>query len=88
MISEKIVIRNEVGLHARPAAVFVKTADRFKSTVTLEKDEIKVNGRSILSILTLAAETGSEVILTVDGTDERDAFEALKAILSGGDDAA
>lgn len=88
MITEKIVIENEVGLHARPAALFVKTADRFQARVTLEKDGIKVNGKSILSILTLAAEKGSEVILTVFGTDEQDAFAALKAILVGACDTA
>jgi len=86
MISEKITIENEVGLHARPAALFVKTADRFQSRVTLEKDGIKVNGKSILSILTLAAEKGSELVLTVDGKDEHDAFAALKAILARTDD--
>ncbi len=86
MISEKITIENEVGLHARPAALFVKTADRFKSKVTLEKDGIKVNGKSILSILTLAAEKGSELVLIVEGKDEHEAFAALKTILAGTDD--
>lgn len=82
MIREKIVIQNEVGLHARPAAEFVKTAERFSSEVWLCKDGIWVSGKSILSILTLAAEKNSEVILEVQGKDEANAFKALKSILS------
>lgn len=81
MIAEKIVIKNEVGLHARPAAQFVKTAEKFKSNVRLCKDGIWVNGKSVLGILTLAAEQGSEVILEVNGPDEQIAFKELKGIL-------
>lgn len=83
MITAHVVIENEVGLHARPAAAFVKTAERFASKVFLEKDGIRVNGRSILSVLTLAAEKGSTVILVVDGPDEQAATEALRLILAG-----
>lgn len=83
MISEKIIIRNEVGLHARPASEFVRTAEKFSSSVRLCKDGIWVDGKSILAILTLAAEKGSEVILEVKGKDEEKAFKALKAVLLG-----
>uniref|UniRef100_A0A7C6ECQ8 Phosphocarrier protein HPr n=1 Tax=candidate division WOR-3 bacterium TaxID=2052148 RepID=A0A7C6ECQ8_UNCW3 len=83
MISEKIIIRNEVGLHARPASEFVRIAEKFSSSVRLCKDGIWVNGKSILAILTLAAEKGSEVILEVKGKDEEKAFKALKAVLLG-----
>lgn len=81
MISEKLIIKNEVGLHARPAAQFVKIAERFKSNVRLCKDGIWVNGKSVLGILTLAAEHGSEVILEISGPDEREAFNELKGVL-------
>lgn len=83
MIRQSLVIQNEVGLHARPASIFVRTAERFQSKVSICKNGIEVNGRSILAILTLAAEKGSQVVLTVEGPDEEAAFEALKAVLEG-----
>jgi phosphocarrier protein len=81
MIAEKLNIKNEVGLHARPAAQFVKVAERYKSNIRLCKDEIWVNGKSVLGILTLAAEHGSEIILEVNGPDEQEAFNELKGVL-------
>ncbi|MBS4015045.1 MAG: HPr family phosphocarrier protein [Candidatus Latescibacteria bacterium] len=80
MIQKKLIIKNEVGLHARPAAQFVKIAERYKSSVRLCKDGIWVNGKSVLGILTLAAEQGSEIILEVSGPDEVQAFKELKGI--------
>jgi phosphocarrier protein len=82
MITETLVIKNEVGLHARPAAQFVKLAERFKSNVRLCKDGIWVNGKSVLGILTLAAEHGSEIILEVNGPDEQAAFNELKSVFA------
>ena len=81
MIVEKLIIKNKLGLHARPAALFVQTASRFDANVTISKDGIEVNGKSIMGILMLAAEKGSEVILKVQGKDERAMFEALKNLL-------
>ncbi|MCX7731803.1 MAG: HPr family phosphocarrier protein [candidate division WOR-3 bacterium] len=83
MIREEVIIGGPVGLHARPAAEFVKLAERFKSRVRLAKDGIWVNGKSILAILTLAAEKGSTVILEVSGEDEAEAFVVLKEKLTG-----
>jgi len=83
MISERIIIKNEVGLHARPASEFVRIAERYSSSVRLCKDNIWINAKSILAILTLAAEKGSEVILEVKGKDEAVAFKSLKAVLKG-----
>lgn len=80
MIQEQLIIKNEVGLHARPAAQFVKIAERYKSKVRLCKDNIWVNGKSVLGILTLAAEQGSEIILEVNGPDEAEAFNELKGV--------
>ncbi|MEO0079890.1 MAG: HPr family phosphocarrier protein [candidate division WOR-3 bacterium] len=81
----RIVIPGPVGLHARPAADFVRVAERFKSRVRLGKDGVWVNGKSILQILSLAAEAGCEVILEVSGRDEDEAFTALKAKLEKSD---
>lgn len=82
MIREKVKLEIEVGLHARPAAEFVKIAERFKSKIRVCKDGIWVNGKSILSLLTLAAEKGSELILEADGVDEQEAINALKKFLA------
>jgi len=85
MIKEKVTILNENGLHALPASRFVKQAEKFNSNITITKDGVKVNGKSIMGILTLACEKGSIVLLTTDGDDEKEAFEVLKKILEGQD---
>ena len=85
MIKETIVIQNENGLHALPASRFVKLADTFMSNVSITKDGIEVNGKSIMGILTLACEKGSKVILKCEGRDEKDAMKALRMILAGQD---
>ncbi|MCH7760743.1 HPr family phosphocarrier protein [candidate division TA06 bacterium] len=77
MIERKVVIRNQLGLHARPAALFVKKASRYLSRVTISKDGIEVNGKSILGILMLACEKGSRIILKVEGEDEKKCFKEL-----------
>jgi phosphocarrier protein HPr len=78
MTKARIVVGGPVGLHARPAAIFVRAAERFASDIRLVKDGMRVNGKSILAILTLAAERGSEIVLEVNGSDEQEAFEVLK----------
>ncbi len=70
-------VRNRLGLHARAAALFVKTANRFASDVFLEKDGVEVNGKSIMGILMLAASKGSKVTLKADGKDSAEAIESL-----------
>ncbi len=85
MIKETIVIMNENGLHALPASRFVKLADTYSSNVSITKDGIEVNGKSIMGILTLACEKGSKVILTCEGRDEKEAMKALRKILEGQD---
>jgi len=81
MIQEKVVIKNKLGLHARPAAMFVKTAAKFKSDVFLGRDEQEVNGKSIMGVMMLAAEMGSTLTLTVKGEDEKEALAALIALI-------
>lgn len=78
MIKERVVVGGPVGLHARPAADFVRESEKFRSDIRLSKDGMRVNGKSILAILTLAAEAGSEVLLEASGPDEADAIVVLK----------
>lgn len=83
MLKRKLIIENKLGLHARPAALFVETASKYNADVTIEKDGLKVNGKSIMSVLMLAAERGSHIILRVDGKDEKESLEALSELLEG-----
>ncbi|MGA8263940.1 MAG: HPr family phosphocarrier protein [Ignavibacteriaceae bacterium] len=73
MIEENIKIINKAGLHTRPAATIVKLASKYKCEFTIAKDGISINGKSIIGVMTLAAEMGSEIILTFDGEDEKEA---------------
>ncbi len=82
MIQEKVTIKNKLGMHARPAAMFVKTAAKFKSDVFLGRDEQEVNGKSIMGVMMLAAEMGSALTLTVKGDDEKETLAALIALIN------
>lgn len=82
MIEKEIKIFNQLGMHARAAAKFVHLASRFKSNVHLMKDGQKVNGKSILGILMLAAAQGSVVQLSVEGLDENEAFDKLEKLIA------
>ncbi len=81
MVERKITITNKLGLHARAAVKFVNLANRFVSTVKVEKDGSEVDGKSILGILTLAAVQGSRITLRVSGKDEKKAVQALVALI-------
>jgi phosphocarrier protein HPr len=78
---QTFTIRNRLGLHARAAALLVKTANRFASEVTLEKDGLEVNGKSIMGILMLAASKGSKITLKVNGKDSSQAIETLRKLI-------
>ena len=80
---QTFTIRNRLGLHARAAALLVKTANRFASEVTLEKDGLEVNGKSIMGILMLAASKGSRITLKVEGKDSAQAIQALTKLFEG-----
>lgn len=82
MYSKEVKIANKYGLHARPSAQLVKTAAFFKSDIYLEKNGLKVNGKSIMGVMMLAAEFGSTVIISAEGPDEHDAVNALHKLLS------
>jgi phosphocarrier protein HPr len=78
---ETFTIRNRLGLHARAAALLVKTANRFSAEVTLEKDGVEVNGKSIMGILMLAASKGTKITLKAEGKDEAHAVQALGKLI-------
>jgi len=77
-------IRNRLGLHARAAAMFVKSAAKFNSNVLVEKDGMQVNGKSIMGLLMLACPLGSEIILKIEGEDEEKAFRELGGLVDDG----
>jgi phosphocarrier protein HPr len=70
MIEEKVKIINKAGLHTRPAATIVKLAAKYKCDFYISKDGLNINGKSIIGVMTLAAEMGSELLLSFDGVDE------------------
>lgn len=78
MIKKKVTIKNSSGLHARPSAALVKLASKFKSDFYIHMYGYRVNGKSILGVMTLAAEEGAELEFEIDGSDET---EAMKSIL-------
>lgn len=77
----ELVIQNRNGLHARPAAMFVKTSSRFRSEVWVEKDGEKVNGKSIMGLMMLAAGQGSKLLVTAEGGDAEKALEELRQLI-------
>jgi phosphotransferase system HPr (HPr) family protein len=84
MMEGVFTIKNRLGLHARPAATFVKKAAEFASTIYLEKDGTSVNGKSIMGLLMLACPLGSRVMLKVDGSDEAEAYRQLGRLIDEG----
>ena len=86
MIERVVTIRNRAGLHTRPAATLVKTAAKFKSEFSIHKDDMEINGKSIIGVMTLAAEQGSTLILRFDGEDETEAVAAVVDLFERGFD--
>lgn len=84
MITQTATIVNKLGLHARPSALLVTTAGRFESEVFFTKNALRVNGKSIMGVMTLAAEKGSELMIEVDGPDEQIALEAIIEVIANG----
>jgi phosphocarrier protein HPr len=77
MVEKIVTIKNRAGIHARPAALLVQTANRFSSNIYLEKDGEKINSKSIMGILTLAATYNSPIKIIADGSDEEDAVQTI-----------
>ena len=80
MIQQELEIKNRLGLHARPAALIAQTAAGFTCEISLAKDGVTVNAKSIMGVMMLAAEYGSSLQLSTNGADEAAAFEAIKAL--------
>ena len=84
MYSNAVKVQNQVGLHARPATFFIQKSNEFKSSIWVEKDERRVNAKSLLGVLSLGITGGTEIKIIADGNDESAAVEALeKLVLSG-----
>lgn len=84
MISRSFTIRNKLGLHARPSAQLTQVASRFQSEVFIAKDSRRVNAKSIMGVMMLAAGNGSSVTVEATGADEEQAVAALGALIDGG----
>ena len=82
MAERSVTILNKNGLHARPAAEIVKTASRFKSDITIVRDELEVNGKSIMGVMMLAAECGATLVLRASGPDEDQAVGAIADVIA------
>lgn len=80
MINETIKIKNKLGIHARPATLLAQEAGKFKSEIFISKDGIEVNAKSIMGIMMIAAEQGSTLTISIKGSDEKEAAQALKNI--------
>jgi len=81
-IKKDVIVENELGLHARPAALFVQTANKFASEIFVEKNGEKVNGKSIMGLMMLAAEKGSKITISVRGDDAEKALSTLESLLT------
>lgn len=81
MIERTVVLASKHGLHARPAADLVRLASKYQSDIKLTKDDITVDAKSIMGVMMLAAECGSEVLITAEGPDESEAMAAVAGLL-------
>ena len=76
-VKKDVLVQNQVGLHARPATFFIQKANEFKSSIWVEKDERRVNAKSLLGVLSLGIVKGTTITLIADGADEKEAVNAL-----------
>ena len=83
MFTQEVTVNNEVGLHARPATYFIQKANEFKSGIWVEKEERRVNAKSLLGVLSLGITKGTTITLLADGVDEKEAVAALSELVSG-----
>ena len=82
MYVKEVTVENQVGLHARPATFFIQKANEFKSSIWVEKDERRVNAKSLLGVLSLGIVKGSTITLVADGADEQEAIDTLTALIN------
>ena len=81
MYTQEITVQNEVGLHARPATYFIHKANEFKSGIWVDKEERRVNAKSLLGVLSLGIVKGTNIALIADGSDEKEAVDALVSLI-------
>lgn len=84
MIQLEVIVTNRAGLHTRPASMIVRTASRFDCDFYIQKDGYEINGKSIIGVMTLAAEQGARLQMTFEGSDEAEAAEAVKKLFEEG----
>ena len=84
-VKKDVLVQNQVGLHARPATFFIQKANEFKSSIWIEKDERRVNAKSLLGVLSLGIVKGSTITLVADGADEQEAIDTLTALMGSVD---
>ena len=84
MYTQEITVNNEVGLHARPATFFIQKANSYKSSIWVEKGDCRVNAKSLLGVLSLGVEKGTEVTFIADGSDEAEAILGLCELIDSG----
>ena len=82
MFSKEVVVQHQVGLHSRPATFFIQKANEFKSSIWVEKDERKVNAKSLLGVLSLGITKGTTINIIADGLDEEEAVSSLVVLIS------
>jgi phosphocarrier protein len=82
LVESTVKIMNKLGLHARAAALLVQTSSKFSSEVTIEKDGVEVNGKSIMGLMMLAAAKGAHVIVRADGSDEGEALAGIEKLIA------
>ena len=82
MYTQEITVNNEVGLHARPATFFIQKANEFKSGIWVEKEDRRVNAKSLLGVLSMGIMDGTSISLIADGVDEAEALDALTKLVS------
>ena len=83
MYVKDVTVQNQVGLHARPATFFIQKANEFKSSIWVEKEERRVNAKSLLGVLSLGISKGTEIKLIADGVDENNAIDGLAELIDG-----
>lgn len=80
MIEKNVIISNRAGIHARPAALIAQTANKFKADISLEKDGVRINAKSIMGIITMAAAYQTPIVIITEGSDEQEAADAIESL--------
>ena len=82
MVTKKIIVQNRAGIHARPSSLIVQTANKFQSNIMFERENITVNAKSIMGVMTMAAGYQTELTVSADGVDEAEAIAALEQLFA------